>query len=84
MTVKQLIAKLQEMPQNRRVILVTCSGATPNSSPLHSVDAGHYREESTWAGDVLHPDDVEEAKREAKECGQKYEAEPVVILWPVH
>lgn len=58
MTVKQLIAKLEKLPQSHRVIVDKATGGELAGSPLDSVNVGHYRADSTWAGDLIHPDDV--------------------------
>lgn len=67
MTVKQLIAKLQKLPGSRKVII-----SKNDPSPLDSVEEGHYRADSTWSGELKHPDDVEDGD------------EKVVVLHPVN
>jgi hypothetical protein len=71
MTVKQLIAKLQALPQSHQVIINKHSG---EGSPLSDVEPSHYIAETTWSGHVVHPDDVPDYP-EAKRC---------VVLWAVN
>jgi hypothetical protein len=71
-TVKQLIAKLQKLPQSHRVIIEKSTGGECSASPIDAIQVGHYRADSAWAGDVKHPDDLAESD------------EPVVVLTPVN
>ena len=71
MNVKQLIEILQKLPETDKVIIVKSSG---EGSPLSSIDDGYYEAETTWYGNIIHPDDAADHAK----------AEKVVILSPVN
>jgi len=74
MTVKQLIAKLQKLPQSALVVM-SCDGEGNNFHPLSVAEESIYRPESTWAGQLVgHGGDYK------KERGDR----SAVVLWPVN
>lgn len=72
-TVAELRSALAELPGDTLVVM--SRDAEGNGfSPLAEVEVGgHYIAESTWAGDVPHPDDYEEGT-----------GVPCLTLWPVN
>jgi hypothetical protein len=71
MTVKQLIEILNDFDADQQVVIVKSPG---EGSPLSSVDDGYYEPETSWYGNVVHPDDIEDHDN----------AKAVVILAPVN
>ncbi len=75
MTVKQLIAKLQNM-EGGRIVVLQKDGEGNGYSPL--VDLGHaiYRADSTWSGEIVDitSDDYEKQANDRK----------AVVLVPVN
>lgn len=70
MTVKQLKERLAELPDDFEVIMQ--SDAEGNSySPLSGLEGCRYEEETTWSGEVVHPDDQEGPNN-------------AVVLWPIN
>lgn len=76
MTAKKLIERLSTVPPDTPVVM-SKDGEGNGFSPLAEADtAARYVEETTWAGDVLHPDDYDAYDPESMTH--------VVCLWPVN
>lgn len=74
MTVKELINKLQELPEDHKIVM--SKDAEGNSySPLSNISEGVYVADSTWSGDYYDTGDAEE---------EEIEGAPVICLWPVN
>ena len=71
MTVKELIEKLQEFPQDFQVVLATDS---MNCSPATSPEAVQYIPETTWRGEIMTEED--------KDYG--FEANNAVVIYPTN
>ncbi len=75
MTVKELIEKLQSLPQDN-VVIMSKDGEGNEYSPLSDMSVGLYAAETTWRGDYYDPKDIESEERSSYD--------PVVCLWPVN
>lgn len=73
MTVEELIAQLSKLPPTSLVVLQK-DGEGNGYSPCVGVEAATYAAESTWSGEVPHPDDADNYP----------DAVPCVVLWPVN
>lgn len=71
MKVQELIEMLQKYPKDFDIIIQKDSEGN-GYSPLVGAETAVYEAESTWSGQVLHPDDVEDQE------------ENCVVLWPVN
>jgi len=76
MTVKELIENLRSIDPETKIVM--SKDAEGNGfSPLSEIDpAAWYQAETTWSGDVLHPDDYDPDDAEG--------LEKVVCFWPVN
>lgn len=79
MTVKQLIAQLQKLDQDRIVVLRKDAEGNGHS-PLADLDHCIYRPDSTWSGDVYPENANEDDYGYVKERGDK----KAVVLCPVN
>jgi hypothetical protein len=78
MTVAELIEVLQGLDPDRKVILQ--KDAEGNGfSPFGDWYEALYRAESTWSGEVLHPQDIEDGEYDDETLEA---AEKVVVFWP--
>ena len=82
MTVDELIAKLQAVPEADRGRLVVLQKDPEGNgySPLEGTAANSwYEPESTWAGNCPHPDDLKSGEVELSNNAVK-----AFVLWPVN
>lgn len=80
MKVKDLVSHLQQWisddPAVADMLLVQSRDAEGNGySPVDEAATVKYLPESTWSGEVIHPDDAD---------GYGDELQDVVCLWPVN
>ena len=75
MTIKELIEKLKELPQDHQVVMSEDAEGN-NYSPLDRHSVGLYIADSTWSGDYLSVEDAQESGYD--------NAEGAVCLWPVN
>lgn len=79
MTVKELIEILKDLPEDREIVM-SCDAEGNGYSPLADADPQRwYTPETTWSGDVHHPDDIESGEVELDESSKL-----VVLLWPTN
>lgn len=69
MTVAELVAELQAMPQDH-IVVMSSDGEGNDYSPLDDTEQGYYMPRSSWSGSMAH-----EADGLPENC---------VILWPTN
>lgn len=79
MTVRELIEKLEELPQDLPVVMSSDSEGN-GYSPLSLIHQVWYVAESTWNGEVYTDEDLEELKAD----GMAGDAKKSVCFWPVN
>lgn len=67
MTVRELVRKLQELPQEALVVM-SSDGEGNSYSPLDSLWIGDYVAESTWSGNMFVEDELEPGEGVAAVC----------------
>lgn len=77
MTIKELIEKLKDLPQDLPVIMSKDSEGN-GYSPILDLDCLWYIPFSKWSGDVYNSEDLEELKLDGMGKGAK----KVVCFWP--
>lgn len=75
MTVKELIEKLGELPQDSLVVM-SGDGEGTKHSPLSDLSESLYIAQNTWSGDLYDPEDLDPEDREGSES--------VICLWPAN
>lgn len=75
MKVKDLIATLKTVDPEFEVVM-SSDGEGNNYSPLAGLSVEMYIPESTWSGQLMHPDDAEDNDTEYKENA--------VVVWPTN
>ena len=84
MTVKELIADLQQEDGDRLVVMAS-DGEGNKYSPLSAYDTGAYTPESTWSGEVgLEKLTPELEKQGYSEEDVAEDGVPALILYPVN
>lgn len=89
MTVKELKAKLANLPDGIPVVM-SKDGEGNDFSPLSTVEAGMFRAETTWSGEVRMPagaltDEARERGYSEEDVGKEEDGfVPAVVLWPTN
>lgn len=83
MTVRELIAKLQEYDPEA-VVVMSSDREGNGHSPLDEIDASTYVPDTTWSGELWDPE-YDEADPEDEDAWERpANAVPCVCLWPVN
>lgn len=84
MTVKELIAKLQQVEPDRIVILQKDSEGN-GYSPLSGIDDNAvYQPETTWRGEVKMQELTDELRRQGYSEEDTGDGQPCLVLYPVN
>lgn len=71
----ELLKAFEQNPDLRNAKVILASDAEGNGySPLSDLGLDKYIADTTWSGELIHPDDVPDYP----------EAEDVIALWPVN
>ncbi|MBO0676892.1 hypothetical protein JRC04_05405 [Mycolicibacterium sp. S2-37] len=73
MNVKDLRIILEDQPDDRPIVM-SKDGEGNGFSPLYDASPEMYLAESTWSGELIHPDDAEDYP----------DAVDALTLWPVN